>query len=100
MSNRPYTIHEIKEIAVPIAKKHGVSSLSLFGSYARNSATDRSDVDFCIDKGKIRGLFQYFAFVHDLENAFGCHVDVVTTGIGDQDFLDQIEKDRIILYEQ
>lgn len=100
MSNRPYTIKEIQNIAVPIAKKHGVSSLSLFGSYARNSANEKSDVDFCIDKGKIRGLFQYFAFVNELEQAFDCHVDVVTTGIKDQEFLRDIQKDRIILYEQ
>ena len=100
MNNKQYTIREIQEIAVPIAKKHGVSSLSLFGSYARNTANEHSDVDFCIEKGRIKGLFQYFAFVNELEEALGCHVDVVTTGIEDKDFLKRIQRDRIVLYEQ
>lgn len=30
-----YSINQIKKIAVPIAKEYGVTSLSLFGSYAK-----------------------------------------------------------------
>ncbi len=35
-------------------------------------------------------LLQYFAFVDKLENVLNCHVDVVTTGIEDKQFLSAI----------
>lgn len=95
-----YTIQDIQEIAVPIVKKYGVKSLSLFGSYARGEATDDSDLDFFIDKDDLRGLFQYFSLVNDLENSFNCHVDLITTGINDEHFLNKIHKDEIVLYER
>ena len=41
-----YTIEEIKNKSVPIAKKYGVKKLSLFGSYARGEADKNSDLDF------------------------------------------------------
>lgn len=38
-----YTIEEIKEKTIPIAKKYGIDSMSLFGSYARGEATENRD---------------------------------------------------------
>ena len=73
--------------------------MALFGSYARGTANEDSDLDFLIDEGEMRGLIQYFGFVYDLEYAFGCHVDVVMDGIEDKDFLEKIQKDEVILYE-
>ena len=95
-----YTIEEIKEKIRPIAISYGVQSLGVFGSYARNEATDDSDVDICVEKGSLRSLLQYFAFVHELEKKLGCHVDVVTTEIEDKKFLDQILRERILIYER
>ena len=95
-----YTIDEIKQKTVPIAKRYGVKSMSLFGSYARGEANDESDVDFYIDAGKIRGLIRYFGFVNDLEDELKCHVDVITTGINDKSFLSSIMRDRVLLYEE
>lgn len=93
-----FTIDEIKEKAVPIAKKHGVDSLSLFGSYARGDQNEESDIDFLIDKGKITGFFSYYAMVIDLEEKFGKHVDLVTTGIEDKKFLNNIKSYAKELY--
>jgi hypothetical protein len=95
-----YTLNEIKEKTVPIAKSYGVKSLGVFGSYARNEATDDSDVDICVEKGALRSLIQYFAFVQELEKILECHVDVVTTEIEDTDFLNNVLKERVILYER
>ena len=100
MSKPRYTIEEIKEKAVPIAKKYGVKTLWLFGSYARGEADSESDVDFLIDGGRMRGMIKYFGFVLDLEEIFKCHVDVVTTGISDKNFLAEISKDEVLLYEE
>ena len=94
-----FTMEEIKQKSIPLAKQYGVKHLGLFGSYARGEAGDNSDLDFLISTGKMRGLLQYMGFVLDLEDAFGCHVDVVTDGIEDQAFLNAIRKDEVILYE-
>ncbi|MCR4764175.1 MAG: nucleotidyltransferase domain-containing protein [Lachnospiraceae bacterium] len=95
-----YTVSEIREKAVPIAKEYGIRQMSLFGSYARGDANDESDVDIYIDKGQLRSLIRYFMFVSDLEKALQCHVDVVTTGIEDRDFLDRIKSEGVLLYEE
>lgn len=93
-----YTIEEIKNKSVPIFKRYGVKSLSLFGSYARNEADENSDLDFCIEKGELKGLFQYYSLINELEDSFQCHVDLITTGVGDKEFLKQIREDEVILY--
>ncbi|MCM1266672.1 MAG: nucleotidyltransferase domain-containing protein [Bacteroidales bacterium] len=95
-----YTINEIKDKTTPIAKAYGIGRMSLFGSYARGEAKENSDVDLYIDRGKLRSLLQYFAFVDELENALECHVDVVTTGIEDKEFLSAIMREGVLLYEE
>lgn len=96
----PYTIDEIRQKTAPLAKQYGISKMSLFGSYARGEANEGSDVDLVIDRGRLRGLIQYFSFVHDLEENLNCHVDVVTTGIQDRDFLARITGEGVLLYEE
>lgn len=44
------------------------------------------------------GLFEYVEFYQELDKVFGCHVDVVTSGIDDKEFLNRIEKDKKVLY--
>ncbi len=95
-----YTIGEIKEKTIPVAKEYGIKQMSLFGSYARGSANDESDVDLYIDKGRLKSLIQYFQFVADLERALQCHVDVVSIGIEDTDFLNRIKSEGVLLYEE
>ncbi len=95
-----YTIGEIKDKTTPIAKAYGIERMSLFGSYARGEAKDDSDVDLYIERGKLRSLLQYFDFIDELENVLHCHVDVVTTGIEDKQFLSAIMQEGVLLYEE
>lgn len=95
-----YSIDEIKEISVPIAKSFDLDSLSLFGSYARGEATENSDIDFYFDNGGLHGLLQHAALINKLEEAFGCSVDVVSTGINNKEFLERIKKEGVLLYEK
>ena len=95
-----YTINEIKNKRTPIAKIYGIERMSLFGSYARGEAKGDSDVDLYIERGRLKSLLQYFAFIDELENALDCHVDVVTTGIEDKTFLSKIMQEGVLLYEE
>ncbi len=95
-----YTINEIKDKTNPIAKAYGIGRMSLFGSYARGEAKDDSDIDLYIERGRLKSLIQYFAFIDELENVLNCHVDVVTTGIEDKIFLSKIMQEGVLLYEE
>ena len=93
-----YTIDELKRIIAPIAVRHGVERVSLFGSYSKGLATEESDVDLIIAKGKIKSLFQLTGFRLDVEDALALPVDVVTDTSSDKTFLDRIGKDEVLLY--
>ena len=97
-----YTLDEIREIAVPIAKRHQLRQLSLFGSYARGEATAQSDLDFRADVPDGFGMFQMSALQDDLENTFHKQIDVVTPGMLDDslstDLARNMLEDEVILY--
>lgn len=97
----PYTIDEIREKAMPVAIRYGVDALSLFGSYARGDADEKSDLDFLIRKGDMKGLLSYCGMIADLEDIFHCHVDLVMkNAIKDEKFLDEVIRDEVKLYER
>ena len=95
-----YTIDEIKTKIIPIAKEYGVNSMSLFGSYARNEATEDSDIDLLIDRGDIYSLLEYSSFINKLTDVLECDVDVVTTGSNNKRFLEAISHDVVLIYER
>lgn len=96
-----YTIDEIRTKAMPIAIRYGVDSFSLFGSYARGEADEKSDLDFLIRKGSMKGLLSYLGMLAELEDAFNCHVDLVMkNAIKDKEFLEEIVRDEVKLYER
>ena len=99
VNNVLFTINEIEQKIIPVAQTYGINKISLFGSYARGEANNSSDLDILINKGKMKGLIQYFSFVNELEDIFGCHVDVVTDGTQDKNFLHEIEQEGVLLYE-
>ena len=92
----PYSIEELRNIVSPIARAHGVASVSLFGSYAKGLADAGSDVDLKIDKGALRSLFQLCGFRLAIEDAL--KLPVVTSDSSDKSFLDMIQKDEVVLY--
>ena len=93
-----FTIEDIKRRVIPIIIKYGINSFSLFGSYARGEANENSDLDFVMDKGVVQGL-QYVSLVQDLEEEFNCHVDVISKGSSNKEFLKAIRNEEIPLYD-
>lgn len=49
--DRIYTLPEIQSILTPVFSRHDVRCATLFGSYAKRNATERSDVDILVDSG-------------------------------------------------
>ena len=98
MSDHIYSIEEIRTIAAPIAERHGVNALYLFGSYARGEATAASDMDFRIEKEQRFSLFQLAALQLDLENIFRKPLDVLTTQMLSPQFLSSIQPEEVLVY--
>ena len=95
-----YSVEDIRRITVPIAARHGVGRVRLFGSYARGDATEDSDVDLRIDCGKISDLFEMGALYADLQEGLSKPLDIVTTEGIDAEFLRSIQPDEVLIYEQ
>jgi len=60
--------------------RFGVRSIDLFGSVARDEATETSDVDVLVDFGPEPTFRGYMDLKFFLEDLFGTRVDVVTPG--------------------
>ena len=95
-----YTIEQIRNIAAPIAASYGVKSLSLFGSYARGEATDKSDVDLLLDWTGISSGWDVGGLYSDLCEALGKELDMVTMTGAEASFLSRIKSDEVKLYER
>jgi len=92
-------IEELKQKIYPIAKDYGVDAVYLFGSFACGDATEESDYDLFIKKGKIVGFFRLMSFENALATVLKRPIDIVTSGIDNEKLLNAIRRDRILLYE-
>jgi len=85
-------IEQIRNDKKFLEEKFGVEQIALFGSYANNTQTEDSDIDFFVSFKKpsysaIIGLYKY------LENKLNAKVDVVRKGPHlSQRFLNTIHK--------
>ena len=94
-----YSVSEIRKIVAPIAQRHGVERMTLFGSYARGENTPDSDIDLRIDRGSVRGLQMAFLLT-DLEDALHTKVDLLPTNTLDETFLSAIRGEEKLMYER
>ena len=103
-----YTVSEIESIIRPIAEKFGLKAVYLFGSYARNEATENSDIDLLVDTTgtQIRSLFSLGALYCELEDALQKKLDLITVGAleqpaqmqSDEVFRENVRRERVELY--
>ena len=98
MSEKVYSLDEIKAIAVPLARQYGLAALYLFGSYARGEATPQSDLDFLIDRSGMEDLLALGGLCSDMEKRFDKPLDVLTTQMLSNEFRAAIQPERVLLY--
>jgi predicted nucleotidyltransferase len=86
-----------------LCRKYRVARLDLFGSAADGEFDPRhSDLDFLVEfqPDAPMGLFhQYFDFLEELKQLFGCSVDLVERGaMKNQYFIEAVNASRKPLY--
>lgn len=102
MSEKVYTVEEIKLILKSILRNMPVYSVVLFGSYAKNTATKSSDLDFVIDtKEQLMG-FKLYSLITKIEEAFNKQVDGFEKSeiIENSKIAEEIKKTGVIVYEK
>jgi predicted nucleotidyltransferase len=75
-----------------IAAKHGVTSIRVFGSFARGEARPDSDLDLLIEAGPQTPPWFPGGLLFDLEAEIGRRVDVV-----EERSLNPLIRDRVLL---
>lgn len=102
MSEKIYTIEEIKSILTKVLDNMPVYKVILFGSYAKNCATKCSDLDFIIDtKDKLKG-FKLYSLITKIEEAFNKNVDAFekTEIIKNSKIDSEIKRTGVVVYEK
>lgn len=61
-----------------LAKQHGIRSVSIFGSMAREDANETSDVDLLVETAPNTSGFALGAMLMDAQDLLGRPVDIVT----------------------
>ena len=102
MSEKIYTIEEIKSILEEILKKFEVKKAILFGSYAKNIPTPKSDIDLVIDsEGKLLNI-KFYGLLEDLVQKLQKNVDLfeISEIQKNSKIYNDIENEGVIVYEK
>ncbi len=75
---REETLQTLSAHKNELREQFGVRSLWIFGSAARDVATEASDVDVLVEFDRPTGYLGLIALQQRLEDLFGCKVDVGT----------------------
>ena len=99
MKEKVMSIRDITYIVKPLADKYNIQQVYLFGSYAREEATEDRDIDILVCGGDKFKLTMVFAFAEELRKALNKDVDVFEINEINQesDFYKTIMKERVLV---
>lgn len=102
MSNKIYTIEELKTILKEIFSNFQVKRAILFGSYARQMPTKNSDIDLVIDsEGKLLNI-HFYGLLEELVEKLEKNIDLfeISEIQPNSEIQRQIQKEGVIVYEK
>ncbi len=102
MSEKVYTIEEIKSILQNILQNFEVKKAILFGSYAKNTPTSTSDIDLVIDsEGKLLNIY-FYGLLEDLVQTLQKNVDLfeISEIQKNSKIYDDIQNEGVVVYEK
>lgn len=102
MSEKIYTIDEIKSMIYEILKKFKVKKAVLFGSYAKNKQTPKSDIDLVIDSdGKLLNIM-FYGLLEELVEKLDKNIDLfeITEIQKNSRIYNDIQNEGVVIYEK
>ena len=100
MSEKIYSIEEIKIILQEILKNFDVKKAILFGSYAKNTQTAKSDIDLVIDsEGKLLNI-NFYGLLEELVERLQKNIDLFEISEIQENsrIYKDIQKEGVIVY--
>lgn len=94
MISKTEILKKITEHKKSLEDKFGVIEIAIFGSYARESATENSDIDVMVQLREPLG-WSFFDLTYYLEDLLGKKVDLLTDEVKTQRFWKYIKNDII-----
>ena len=94
-----HSTSEIQAKVADIAYSLPISKVILVGSYAKNEATEESDIDLVVDGGDLSE--SYWDFLFKLEDVFSVKIDLMTLrGLRNSCIRESVLSGGIVLYEK
>ena len=78
---------------------HGAKRIGVFGSYAREEETPKSDMDILIEFHERKSLLEMVRIERELSEVLGIKVDLLTEKSISPYLIDKIRKETKVLYE-
>ncbi len=78
---------------------HGAKKISIFGSYARDEANPKSDIDIIVEFSERKTLLDIVGIEQELSEALGIKVDLLTEKSISPYLVDRIRKEMVVIYE-
>jgi hypothetical protein len=97
MYDKKDILNILKSNKEKLANNYHVNKMGLFGSYSRNSQTDKSDIDLLVEFSKTPSLIKFFILQDFLSSLLDSNVDLVTVKALKPVLKDQILKDVIYI---
>lgn len=93
--NRTEVLNILRTHKPTLAQRFGVTELALFGSFARDEATDGSDVDILVRYDGPATSKSYFGVQFYIEDLLGRRVDLVTHKALRSEFRPYVEREAV-----
>ena len=99
MKNELQLNDDIKDKIISILVKHGIKRIMIFGSYARNEATQKSDLDLIVDFPEGTSLLDHIGIEIELSEALNMKIDLLSRNGISPYIKDHVLKEAIVIYE-
>ena len=99
MDNEIQLNEETKKKIISILVKHGIKRILVFGSYARNEATLKSDLDLIVEFPEGTSLLDHVGIEIELSEVLNIKIDLLSREGISPYIKDQVLKEAIVIYE-
>lgn len=93
-------IEKIAEKIKPVAKKYNLVYVWIFGSYAKKTQKENSDVDIIVRTEDVVGGFKIVEVKYALEEVLEKKVDLITTGGIKGSLLENEDLGEVLVYSE
>lgn len=102
MTEKVYSIDEIRSMLAEILKDTTVQKAILFGSYAKQNSVAESDIDILVDSNQTLKGLKFFALIDLIKETFQKEVDVIEKSeVIENSKIDQeIKNTGVVVYER